>query len=317
MLRAGLILLIAAIAAPTTIPPSQGLQSEQQADRRHHPEGHSGSARTIRAPTVSPPRATVAPARELPTPDHQYADEKPRQSLWENALDWLANFFTELNFADVAIAAFTGMLWWSTRRLWGETKLLREGAESQAEKIAEQIAAAKETADAVKKSAAAAEATVTNTRKELRAYVTMGEANVYNFVDAALVPPGKRQRADIEFKNVGKTPARNVVGRFGVHFGDRDLTEMPAFEEVRTEPSKSSLGSNVSRWRTEDRFNILSDADLNEIRQLRKAFYAYGIITYDDVFGERHTTKYQFYIGGVAGMPNKYMSVCPTGNEED
>jgi hypothetical protein len=41
--------------------------------------------------------------------------------LTQSVLFWVEKFFSEVNFADAAIATFTGLLWWSTRSLWRET----------------------------------------------------------------------------------------------------------------------------------------------------------------------------------------------------
>ena len=66
-------------------------------------------------------------------------------------VNWIANFFTEVKLTDVLIALFTGLLWWSTDKLWRETKKLAEGAEDRTKKMSDSIAQAARSAEAIGK----------------------------------------------------------------------------------------------------------------------------------------------------------------------
>ncbi len=214
---------------------------------------------------------------------------------------WLVRFFTEVNFADVSIAAFTGMLWWSTRALWRETKRLAEGADDQADKMAQSIAQATRAADAMRAladsaaiSSDAATASVTTvkerTAQQMRAYLTVVvHGGVYQERDKGL-----KFEAKPMLINTGQTPAHKVN-----YWANAAIlpTELPADFDFPEPENKRSftvvLGPHQNFVLNAFVKDFIDDDQVEPVKRgTDKSLYIWGRITYEDIFGEAKHTNF-------------------------
>jgi hypothetical protein len=127
-------------------------------------------------------------------------------------------------------------------------------------------------------------------------------------------------------KNSGKTPARNMVAK--IYLDIVDASQEPPLERVATEayvrrvmtagivlpgvdikqPIIRPAEDGKSRLTTESEFTALRDG---------KAYVAiYGIITYDDVFGVQHWTKFCNWETG-SGNGTFHTERCTAYNDVD
>ncbi len=184
-------LFVAATPLPTPRPSPSQVQGQQGAERSQKANDSGTEAH----------RAAITPSAGLPTTDHQNQGSEQHKTFWE----WVAGFFSEVNFADVAIATFTGMLWWSTRALWRETRRLAEGADDQSNKMEASIAVAEKAAKAATASASVAE-------KALIATDRPWIAIEYEAVGPLIFGKNKiTTNVRFRLRNIGKSPATNVI----------------------------------------------------------------------------------------------------------
>lgn len=190
-------LFLAAMPVPTPRPSPSQVQGQQSAE---------GSQKANDSGTETQ-HAAITPSADLPTADHQNQGSEQHKTFWE----WVAGFFSEVNFADVAIALFTGMLWWSTRALWRETKRLATLAETQSIDMKASIAVAEKAAKAAIASASVAEKTLIATD---RPWII-----IEHDVAGPLVFGADTITATVRFRlrNVGKSPATNVLLYSAMH----------------------------------------------------------------------------------------------------
>jgi hypothetical protein len=145
-----------------------------------------------------------------------------------------------------AVAAFTGTLWWSTRKLWRVTNATLQHSERTAE-------------------------------RQLRAYV-------YLEVTGRAYPPAPktpdRYSVLLMIRNSGATWARNVRVRhvMGVDPEQDDPFAAVKWDEIKPHPILIGPGQETSM-----QFGDLSGADLRDIIENKRRVFFMAWITYEDI----------------------------------
>lgn len=182
-------------------------------------------------------------------------------------LDRPPEFWTAI--ASLAIASFTGTLWFSTHRLWRVTKAALSHAEQTA-------------------------------IRELRAYVSVKEIVMDQFrgpdmvgtsVNAIVPGPIHSHRISVIFENGGKTPTRKAIVNINRQLRDDELPDNFDFPDGElVEPA--AVGANGGVYITPGFFISTSEVALVAAKQ--KRLFVWGWVEYDDVFDgtPRHRTEF-------------------------
>jgi hypothetical protein len=225
------------------------------------------------------------------------------KSLWEKTTSDPVAVFT------LVLAVSTVGLWGATIGLYlaGERQLAHARSEAEAadfhrtaqyEQIAEQI-------EALRLSAAAAEDSVTETRRlvwnseitakrQLRAYIHVSEAKFADFG----FPNGVYM---VNYTNTGQTPAYDVYSSIAVHFGGFPLSEDLVAVGSGTK-GVITLGRDGDGHARIEAPRGLSGEEYGAVRDGKSAVFVFGKISYRDVFGDNWTTEFRYYVGGDQGI---------------
>jgi hypothetical protein len=182
----------------------------------------------------------------------------------------------------IAVAIFTGTLWWSTTRLWRSTDRLVHGAEDTA-------------------------------TRQLRAYVFVAEAEIVGL--GTLVP-----MVNITIRNTGQTPAYDVImSAMAKAFNSEQVA---VFDEAKPDENSSRFvfGPSAHGRRTVELAAFLGQPEQRTALQSRNGpiLFVWGVITYRDEFSADRETEFRLEIGGRHGWPaDNRMSVSPHGNRAE
>jgi hypothetical protein len=151
-----------------------------------------------------------------------------------------------------------------------------------------------------------------SSERQLRAYILVEATGLEDLVD------GGSPRAAVTFRNVGQTPAYEVVCHGRMAICPFPLQEdLPALNWSEVRRSKEPLGPTLKRSKTEVGFPVLGEVPhLFGLRSGDWAIYVYGEIRYKDAFDKPHTTKYRFFSGGLIGIESG-LTAYHEGNEAD
>jgi hypothetical protein len=185
--------------------------------------------------------------------------------------------------------------------------------------IRESLNDAKTAADAAKEAADVAKESLNlsreNAQTELRAYLVVATAGIYNVADppnpvpqGQQPPPGARTLPDrgpialVTIVNAGKTPANDVI-----HWGAVYLREYPLVEPLPgrigvDHLTRFNIGPGVTTTKNMVIRAPLTDEEVAALRDLSKAIYVYGEITYRDAFGHPRHTNYRYRHNGLTGI---------------
>lgn len=194
--------------------------------------------------------------------------------------EWIVLIIQAL--AAIFVAAFTGALWWSTKKLWRATEESIEVARISAQ-------AARDAADAAVNSAAPFLALVL---RGFRLYPIDREVS-----DTDVHTP----TISVTLENVGRTPAmlRRVGAKLLLIEGDRMPAVPPVIADIPSVERSDTIASGGAA--SVKRFGFERQIGAAEIRGLRARaikrhqyfrFHVVGFAIYDDVFGVRHTQRF-------------------------
>jgi hypothetical protein len=184
-------------------------------------------------------------------------------SFWPT-LNWLIDWFKAIDWRPEAItaagtivlAALTSVLAVGTIFLWLATVCL--------------VRVARDTA-----------------RRQLRAYVHVDNLRINNIRDDC------NKRIEVIFKNFGMTPARSLVNKCicdpYIPNTSLSLRNANVFELADLGPTQTVYSTPIypqGKW----------DTELFDIADGTKIFYVFGVLTYIDVFKERHVTEYRYHL---------------------
>lgn len=201
-----------------------------------------------------------------------------------------------------ALAVFTGLLFLATYVM---VKRAKRDSERQAKEMATSIDAAVRAATAMErvaesgsKGAAAAFASVATVKErtalQMRAYVTVN-------INSGLYQDRKKGISfgvTPKLMNTGQTPAHNV--RYAAH---ADLWPVPLprdfkFPLLRDPRGAALLGPHQEMTFTTVVEGMIPDELVEKVKlgQSEKHLYGWGIVHYEDVFGESHFTRFCHHI---------------------
>lgn len=157
---------------------------------------------------------------------------------------------------------------------------------------------------------AAVEVTRDVGQSQLRAYVSVSFAQFVRAGDSAV--------AKIGIKNFGQTPAFNVVTWVHTWIERYPLEiELPRPEPKDFESfSRANLPPQTEVEHIQHHPKDINDFSRKEIQAGRAAFYVYGEVQYDDVFGVRRHTRYLYSCRDIDGQGRSGFRPYRYGNEE-
>ena len=198
--------------------------------------------------------------------------EEKTKSWWDRTVEILTVVGT------VAVAVFTATLWWTTRKLW------REAAD------AGRIAA--RSANAAEVAANAATESVAkyhdNAVKELRAYV------YFALLGQITLDTNTFVKIPFKLENAGKTPAKIIYARLNFEVVDSQIEFKPSTDQTYGISSQTTLVPGQSINMTAGDGRSLSIDRVSQIVDEKKVAYLAGKVEYDDVFGVRRFTEFQY-----------------------
>jgi len=118
----------------------------------------------------------------------------------------------------------------------------------------------------------------------------------------------------VKIMNSGKTPARNLLSKISTQYLPAEAEFAPIYKDVSMKPGISFIQPGM-------RINVLSRAtlgimtrqEMDGVRSGRNVLYLYGFLTYEDIFGRLHSTKFCLYLqSDLSGF-----STCHTYNDAD
>ena len=166
-----------------------------------------------------------------------------------------------------------------------------KSAGEQAEAMERHIGEAARSADAMESIVSVIK---TGNQAVMRAYLTV-------VVGAGIYQERRVGQTDLKFEgrpnlvNTGATPARKVRIR-----SNADILPMPPPEdfayplpEESTVPDGSSVGAHQTYIMSCAVKDFVPDAEIATIKEgVSKCLYIWGLVTYEDIFGEAHSTKF-------------------------
>ena len=149
--------------------------------------------------------------------------------------------------------------------------------------------------ESVRQSKSSLDATVRAFESEQRAWIAVKAVNIE--------PPnyGKSMKVDIVMLNCGKTPALNVrypgimIHRRGAPVSDVETikSEYPIFDDPN-HPKTGVLFPNIEFFIPIKDEPMVTPDFIAALRRDDLQIYLIGVITYDDVFGREHQTRFFF-----------------------
>ena len=233
----------------------------------------------------------------------------------------MAEIITALS--SIIVAGFTGTLWYVT---WGLTTIARKQREADESargieairvertlKIAEDHAAASQTAAAAARANAAAATATTKAmlniaKRQLRAYVSADSVTISG------VKPNHVPKVVISVKNYGQTPAIKFVIGAGMGFDTYPSSFSPS-------TSREGINADIGQLGPQQPANshltgvVLKQLDIDRIMSGKWAVYAVGVVEYEDIFGFFHKTTFRFYCRGPERVAHGAMSLDSWGND--
>jgi hypothetical protein len=144
--------------------------------------------------------------------------------------------------------------------------------------------------------------------RQLRAYFDLRGATVDNF------EVGKVPNVVLRFKNVGQTPAIDVVLRMSIQVLDFGNEPDQGDSNVIPGGSKSTVGRDGSLITHLKMSEPLSQYSFEAVRNDKAAFFAWGIIRYGDVYGHRRYLRFRMALI-APNFGSGDMETCSEGND--
>jgi hypothetical protein len=121
---------------------------------------------------------------------------------------------------------------------------------------------------------------------------------------------GKKIGFDLRFTNTGETPANKVVISCAIYIGKEgcDIESLAAtdVELMSSLPMQRAIAPNAIVSMRDFTPQGISESAGVEINAGRMIAYIFGRASYDDIFGEKHTTEYCFTIDPSTGRLEAY-----------
>ena len=225
--------------------------------------------------------------------------KKPKDD-WSGAV---GRFFFDLKLTDTLLAIFTGLLWWSTNKLWKETKALAKAAIEQSADMKQSIVATKAAADAAAKTATVAEKALYITE---RAYIGLDNFGLQNFL------PGKLPSLIYTAINTGKTSGTITEIILKYYIGN-EIPETPNYDNphlsapVQIQSMRSVTGHTAFNEK-------LTYSDYNDLISGTKSLFWWIKLTYTDTLQKTHIDGFALQFTPNRSMVPLSGNVPSTGN---
>lgn len=191
-----------------------------------------------------------------------------------------------------------------------------QGAGMQTNKLIEEAAkqskAARDSADAstliVENAKKSIEIMQSNIRLEQRAWVGP--------VEAIMPKAGEKPEPHLGVKimNSGKTPARRLLTKISTQYLPAEAEFAPSYKDDSVKPGVSVIqpGMRINLFSLAT-LGVMTPQEIDGVRTGRNILYLYGLITYEDIFGRPHSTRFCLYLqSDLSGF-----SACSTYNDAD
>ncbi|MEX1108438.1 MAG: hypothetical protein WEC00_05955 [Dongiaceae bacterium] len=240
-----------------------------------------------------------APSYRACTAEHETDDRQEQQATTKNKpengilvfavcqgryID--ANKGTFTLIATIAIAAFTGTLWRSTDKLWQAS---RDQAGQMDRSIAESARSATAMELAVQNTVDNAAAFKRLSKQQMRAYVSI-------VVGGALYQESAKNLPFVampQMLNTGHTPAHRVAFVANARILPVPISDDFDFPLPGNKVGGAVLGPQQTFKITVPTTEFCNDTEVEHIKAgNRRALCVWGKITYEDVFGDEHFTKF-------------------------
>lgn len=232
------------------------------------------------APSPSPQVPQLASEQGQSTPNNK--DNNPDPQPWLTHGEWVMAVLTGIYvFLTLVYVVISGR----TLRA-----ILRQEKDS-AEKFGKEITQLTKSADAMEKIVTTIDK---GNRDVMRAYLSV-------VIGSAIYQMRREGQSDLRFEgsphlvNNGNTQARNVITRIAAEILDTATIEKFAFPipEAQVKGRAQVIGAHQSYILSGIVKNFVPDEEVAAIKEGRdKGLYVWGVVTYDDIFGESHQTKF-------------------------
>lgn len=162
--------------------------------------------------------------------------------------------------------------------------------------------------DAAEAAQASLDLTRTTITRQLRAYICFDDADI---VDIPPEPPNIK----LKFRNFGQTPARNVRITCRVRFESQLRTESPIIDIDHEEPKAGATTGHGGEFSLTVAPGVWTDAlreNLISWRSRKTMMVVYGTVSYTDIFGNLHYTRFNLE---TSGGPYTDLIVGHLGND--
>jgi hypothetical protein len=147
---------------------------------------------------------------------------------------------------------------------------------------------------------------IRTTRRQLRAYIGVSVKHPPK-VNVGTVP-----RVVLNYKNFGQTPAREV--RNWANIIIEPHPSIPRFELEPFSPDRFTINPADLRNIDISLNRVLTQNEVDMIRNDIARIYVYGEFCYFDVFGELRSTTFRLMYGGQRMIEINAMAMCADGN---
>lgn len=135
-------------------------------------------------------------------------------------------------------------------------------------------------------------------------------------VEAIIPKTGERPEPHLGVKivNSGKTPARKVLAKISTQYLSAETEFAPSYKDDPVEPSVSVIqpGMWINLF-SRATLGTMTSQEMDGVRAGRNRLYLYGLITYEDIFGRPHSTRFCLYLqSDLSGF-----NACSTYNDAD
>jgi hypothetical protein len=151
-------------------------------------------------------------------------------------------------------------------------------------------------------------------KKQLRAYVMLDEGEQLSGISTP------EPKVIVTIKNFGKTPAHKVSSTILLKILPFPLSTdlLDAMKNIQPGDfiSQDVLGPDAKHRLSSGGKSKFTIAELQDLftNSKTKALYSFGKITYEDIFGNKHETRFIHFVGGLAPIKDGTMSRYEDGN---
>jgi hypothetical protein len=296
------LLLLFALQNPAPTPGKVGKPKEQKTT-----SSEQSPAPDKRGTEQSPLVVKAVPTAKSPEEAAQDADDRNQKSANDRHVIWLTGALVFIGFLQFLVYAY-------------QAKKLREtveSAEGQSKAMERHIAEASRSATAMENIADKIE---DGNRAVMRAYLTVKIGGATYQEKRGPGQSDLKFEARPEVVNTGSTQARKVRIRKKADILPTPVPDGFEYPELadNTELGFATVAAHQSYTISATVDQIVPDAEIQAIKEGEgKALHVWGIITYEDIFGEKHSTKFGQLLVWMVDGKTVYGYYTPGQNDAD